>query len=113
MNTYYTGLLSEWYARMFLRLHGYKIVKSRYITGKYTNRAEFDIIARRGNTIVFIEVKHRPDLQSAWDAISPTQIQRLRNAADTYLTKTRWIGSARFDVIAVCGLKIYWAKNAF
>ena len=113
MNTYKTGLFSEWYARMFLRIHGYSIVESRYITGKNTNRAEIDIIAKKGNTLVFVEVKYRPDLKTAWDAITPTQMARLRNAADTYLAKKRWIGEARFDVIAVCGWKIYWAKNAF
>jgi len=113
MNTYYTGLFSEWYARMFLRFRGYRILQSRYVTGKNTNRAEIDIIAKRGNTIVFVEVKCRPDLQTAWDAITPAQIRRLRNAANTYLLKKRWMGGARFDVIAVCGWKIYWAKNAF
>jgi len=113
MNTYYTGLFAEWRAKMFLRLRGYSIVKSRYVTGRNTNRAEIDIIAKKGNTIVFVEVKYRPDLQTAWDAITPNQMKRLRNAGDTYLAKKRWIGSARFDVIAVCGWKIYWAKNAF
>lgn len=112
MNTYYTGLFSEWRARIFLRFHGYRILQTRYVTGKYTARAEIDIIAKRGNTIVFIEVKQRPDLQTAWAAITPKQIQRLRNAANTYLVKTHWTGNARFDVIAVCGWKIYWAKNA-
>ncbi len=113
MNTYYTGLFSEWYARMFLRMHGYKILKSRYVTGKNTNRAEIDIIAQYKNTIVFVEVKCRPNLQTAWDAITPKQIQRLRNAANTYLANRYWNGDARFDVIAVCGWKIYWSKAAF
>lgn len=113
MNTYYTGIFSEWRAKMFLRFHGYKILKSRYVTGKNTNRAEIDIIAKYKNTIVFVEVKYRPDLNTAWNAITPHQMQRLRNAANTYLIKTHWTGDARFDVIAVCGLKIYWAKSAF
>jgi len=113
MNTYKKGIFSEWYARMFLRLHGYTILKSRYVTGRNTGRAEIDIIAKKHNTIVFVEVKCRPDLMTAWDAISSIQMQRLRDAADTYLAKKRWIGDARFDVIAVCGWKIYWAKNAF
>lgn len=113
MNTYYTGLRSEWYAKMFLRIHGYRIIKSRYITGKNTGRAEIDIIAKRGNTIAFIEVKCRSDLKTAWEAITPHQIHRLRNAANSFLSKQRWTGNARFDVIAVCGWKIYWAKNAF
>ena len=113
MNTYKKGIFSEWYARMFLRIHGYSILKSRYVTGRYTGRAEIDIIAKKNNTIVFVEVKARPDLLAAWDAITPTQMRRLRDAADNYLAKKRWIGDARFDVIAVCGWKIYWAKNAF
>lgn len=113
MNTYYTGIFSEWYARMFLRMRGYKILASRYVTGKNTNRAEIDIIAKNKDTIVFVEVKNRPDLQTAWDAISPVQIQRLRRAAEGYLAKKHWTRNARFDVIAVCGWKIYWAKNAF
>ncbi len=113
MNTYNKGLFSEWYARMFLRLHGFTILKSRYVTGRNTGRAEIDIIAKKHNTIIFVEVKSRPDLMTAWDAITPTQMRRLRDAADGYLAKKRWIGDARFDVIAVCGLKIYWAKNAF
>lgn len=112
MNTYHTGILSEWIAKMFLRLHGYRILRSRYITGKNTNRAEIDIIAKHKNVIVFVEVKYRPDLRTAWDAITPNQIQRLRNAANTYLANIHWSGDARFDVIAVCGWKIYWAKNA-
>ena len=113
MNSYYTGIFAEWRAKMFLRLHGYKILKSRYVTGRNTNRAEIDIIAQTKNTIVFVEVKYRPDLQTAWDAISPSQITRLRNAAESYLIKKHWRGGARFDVIAVCGMKIYWSKNAF
>lgn len=111
-NTYFIGLFAEFRARWFLRFHGYKILKSRYITGKNTGRAEIDIIARNGNTIVFIEVKCRPNLQTAWNAIYPYQAVRLRRAAETYIYKNKWNGNARFDVIAVCGKKIYWAKNA-
>ena len=107
-----TGLYSEFLARMYLRLHGCRILKSRYITGKNTNRAEIDIIARQKNTIIFIEVKCRKSISAAWDAITPIQSARLRRAAETYLINTKWNGNARFDVIVVCGHKIYWAKNA-
>lgn len=111
MNSYKRGLFAEWRARMFLRLHGFRILKSRYITGRLTNRAEIDIIARRGNLIVFIEVKSRPTIDAAWDAISAAQSVRLRRSAETYLAQTRWRGNARFDVIIVCGWHIHWIKN--
>jgi len=110
--SYQIGLFSEFLARWFLRLHGYHILENRYVTGKNTNRAEIDIIARHKNTIVFIEVKARQTIDAAWDAITPTQSVRLRSAAETYLINKHWMGDARFDVIVVCGHKIYWAKNA-
>ena len=110
--SYQIGLYSEFLARMYLRFHGYRILQSRYITGKNTNRAEIDIIAKRKNTIVFVEVKARKTIPAAWEAITPAQSIRLRRAAETYLIQNHWHGDARFDVIIVCGHKIYWAKNA-
>ncbi len=110
--SYSKGLFAEFLARMYLRLHGFHIVKSRYITGRNTNRAEIDIIARRRNLLVFIEVKNRPSLHIAFDAITPRQSMRLRRAAETYISHIGWNGDARFDVIAVCGLRIHWIKNS-
>lgn len=110
--SYQIGLFSEFLACWYLRFHGYRILKSRYITGKNTNRAEIDIIAKHKNTIVFIEVKSRQSVSAAWDAITPTQSARLRRAAETFLINSHWTGDARFDVIIVCGHKIYWSKNA-
>ena len=110
--SYTIGLYAEFLARWYLRFHGFRILKNRYITGKNTNRAEIDIIARHRNTIVFIEVKSRQTIDAAWAAITPNQAARLRRAAETYLINKKWNGDARFDVIVVCKNKIYWAKNA-
>ena len=105
--SYSKGLFAEFLARMYLRLHGFRIVKSRYITGRNTNRAEIDIIARRKKLLVFIEVKNRPNLHTAFEAISTCQANRLRRAAETYISHIGWTGDARFDVIAVCGFHIH------
>lgn len=110
--SYSKGLFAEFLARNYLRVHGFRILHNRYITGRNTHRAEIDIIARRGNLIIFVEVKNRPNIQTAWDAITPPQARRLRAAAGTYLSRARWSGDARFDVIAVCGWRITWFKNA-
>lgn len=110
--TYRQGLRAEFIARIYLRLHGFRILHNRYITGRNTNRAEIDIIAKRGNLIVFIEVKSRPTVQTACEAITIPQARRLRAAADTYLIRRSWTGDARFDVIAVCGWHVTWFKNA-
>ena len=113
MNSYKTGLFSEFLACAYLILHGFRIVRRRYVTGRYTNRAEIDIIARRRNLIVFVEVKHRKTTAAAWGAITNAQIKRLRAAAETYLINRHWSGDARFDVIIIHGHHIQWIKNAF
>jgi putative endonuclease len=111
-NSYQSGLFAEFLARWFLRLHGFRIVKSRYITGRYTGRAEIDIIARSGNLLLFCEVKNRPNAEKAFAAIGAAQAGRLRVAAETYLIRTNWTGDSRFDVLAVGGWKVKWFKNA-
>ncbi|MGI5846032.1 MAG: YraN family protein [Alphaproteobacteria bacterium] len=111
-NTYRAGLFAEFLARIYLRIRGFKILKSRYITGRYTKRAEIDIIARRGNLVIFVEVKNRLNVRTAFDAISHKQASRLRRAAETWIKKNRWYGNARFDVIVVSGWRVQWFKNA-
>ncbi len=113
MNTYKTGLYSEFLARMFLRMHGFRIVGHRYITGRNTGRAEIDIIAKRRQLMIFVEVKNRSSVNAAWDAITPQQIARLRRSAEGYITRTAWNGDARFDVIIVRGVRIKWVRGAF
>lgn len=110
--SYESGLFAEFRARMYLRMRGFKILKSRYVTGKHTNRAEIDIIARRGNLIIFVEVKKRNTVEMALEAVTSAQIIRLRTTAETYIIQNKWMGDARFDIIAICGRKIHWIKNA-
>jgi len=111
-SSYKSGLFAEWLARQYLRLHGYGILQSRYVTGRYTGRAEIDIIAQHKNIIVFIEVKNRPDAAAGIHAVTFSQGARLRRAAESYLARRRWTGDARFDIVVVSGLRIKWFKNA-
>ena len=111
-DTYRAGLFGEWIARWYLILRGFRILELRYITGRGTGRAEIDIIAQRGNLIVFTEVKNRASVASGLNAITFVQHRRLRRAAETYLRRRRWTGDARFDVIVVAGLRVSWIKNA-
>ena len=112
MNSYESGLFAELLAKMYLRMHGFRIIESRYITGRNTGRAEIDIIARRRNLMIFVEVKRRPDIETAWSAITPVQSVRLRRAAENFIMRNGWTGDTRFDVIMVCGLRIHWARGA-
>jgi putative endonuclease len=111
-NTYKSGLFAEFLARMYLRVQGFEIIGARYITGRWTRRAEIDIIARRGNLVIFVEVKNRKSVSAAFDAIGGHQAVRLRRAAETWISHNRWHGDARFDVIVVSGWRVRWFKNA-
>ncbi|MDR1071772.1 MAG: YraN family protein [Rickettsiales bacterium] len=110
-NTYRAGLFAEWLARQYLRLRGFRILESRYVTGRFTGRAEIDIIAAKRDLILFVEVKNRPNAMAGLEAISYEQHERLRAAAETYLRRKRSLLPARFDAIVVSGLKIVWLKN--
>jgi len=111
-NTYKAGLFAEWIARQYLRLCGFSILESRYVIGQNTGRAEIDIIARRGDLVLFVEVKNRKSREVGLDAVTYTQGQRLRATAEHYLRRIRHTGPARFDIIVVGGWRIHHLKNS-
>lgn len=93
------GRWSEYRAALALLLKGYRIVALRY----KTKAGEVDIIARRGDLVIFVEVKARKDLRAGVDAVSYTAERRIQNAADHWLRRqsdaTRL--SLRHDIIVV------------
>ena len=75
---YKTGLAAEQLSCWLLRLKGYRILERRMKCPV----GEIDILAKRGRTVVAIEVKSRKDLALAREAISPRQWQRVARALD-------------------------------
>jgi putative endonuclease len=80
------GLKAESIAVLLLRLKGYSIVARRYAV----SGGEIDLIARRGGSIAFVEVKARADLDDAASAISATQRRRIARAARVWLARNPW-----------------------
>jgi putative endonuclease len=76
-----TGLSAESRAAAFLMAKGYRILAKRF----RTPHGEIDIVARRRNLIVFIEVKARASLDEAAYAVTPRQQQRIIDAARGWL----------------------------
>ena len=106
------GLWAELLCRLALRVKGYSIVASRY----RTPQGEIDIIAQRGPTLVFVEVKARPDVPRAAEAISEHQKSRLSHAGASFLAHhPRFSHHAiRFDVMLVLPWRWpIWHLNAF
>ena len=76
-----TGLSAESRAAALLMTKGYRILARRF----RTPHGEIDIVARRRNTIAFIEVKARDTLDDAAYAVTPRQQARIIAAAQGWL----------------------------
>lgn len=94
------GKRAEFLAAAYLMLKGYRIVARRY----KTKLGEIDIIARKGDLISVAEVKARPTVREAADAVGYESQRRINHAADLWLSKQRDHAnlSVRFDIIAIC-----------
>ena len=96
---YRWGQIAEHFAAVSLLLKGYRIVARRYKTPV----GEVDLIARRGDLVVFVEVKARVTHQAALDSINGTAQRRIEAAANWWISQQRDGArlSWRFDVITV------------
>lgn len=93
------GHIAEYWAALYLMLKGYRILALRY----RTTSGEIDLIARKKDVIAFIEVKARSTEAGAVDAVSYTAQQRIRSAADIWLSRQKDTArlSLRFDIVAI------------
>ncbi len=89
------GLVCE-----LLIARGYAIVERNVRVG----RKEIDIIARRGDLVVFCEVRarSRTDFVAPLATIDRTKVRNVREAAGQWLSRTSWRRVAvRFDAASV------------
>ena len=96
---YRRGHSSEWLAAAALMLKGFRIVARRY----RTKLGEIDLIARRGDLVLIVEVKARKTLIEAMEAIAYESERRIEGAADLWLARQKDYAklSMRFDMVAV------------
>lgn len=111
LDTYQKGLGAELLTMASLLCRGYRILAWRY----KTKVGEIDVIARRGRTVAFIEVKTRATLDDALFSLTPQMRRRIAQAAKHYLA-----GHAgekgldhRFDLVAVSGFSVRHLDNAW
>jgi putative endonuclease len=76
-----TGLSAEARAAAYLMAKGYRILAKRF----RTRYGEIDLVARRRNLLVFVEVKARASLDDAAYAVTPRQQRRIIDAAQAWL----------------------------
>jgi putative endonuclease len=93
------GRRAEFLCAWLLRLKGYRILARHW----KSSSGEIDIIARRGRTLAFIEVKARRDAATAAESLSRKQQARIARAASQFLAgQTALQGlDLRFDIMLV------------
>jgi putative endonuclease len=95
---YHRGHGAEKRAAWWLRLKGYRVlaINWRSVAG------EIDLIAKRGSTLAFIEVKQRVDADTATLSLAPQQRARLARAAGLFVAQRPELAglTLRFDLMA-------------
>ena len=109
-----TGQKGEDMAVAFLEDDGYTIQERNY---RY-KRAEIDIIAKKRNILIFVEVKSRRSNVFGYPEsfVDEKQADRITEAAEEYMYQIKWQKNVRFDIISIetgSGLKITHFKDAF
>ena len=93
------GRLAEFAAAVLLMLKFYRIIGWRVKTPK----GEIDLIAKRGDTVAFVEVKARSGHDQALLSVTPRQARRIVDAAQVWLGQNGAFQqcNCRFDIITV------------
>lgn len=115
--SYEQGIKGEEVAAKYLIQQGYRITERNY----HSQQGEVDIIARDGNTLVFVEVKNYSfrSYGSPLGAVRKSKRESIVHAARTYLLKNKIHNvDCRFDVVAIYrrangSRRVELFKNAF
>ena len=111
------GLQGEALVADYLRKNGFQLVAHGY----YCRFGEIDLIAWEGNTLCFIEVKTRTNLEMGLprEYVTPTKQKKLRKTALFYLSEKKLDCFCRFDVAEVYAeqgfdkARIVYLRDAF
>ena len=114
MNKRSVGGEKERIAGRYLEQKGFRILEFNY----RTRMAEIDIVARDGDSFVFVEVKYRKDISDGHplEAVNARKQRRIRMAALYYLEDhdlSPDLTAVRFDVIGILGDEITHIVSAF
>jgi putative endonuclease len=93
------GNAGEALAAEFLKKKGFEIVARNY----RHRRAEIDLIIRRDNWTIFVEVKTRTSsyFGQPEEFVDAHKARMIFDAAEEYIFSTNWLGHIRFDIVSV------------
>lgn len=79
------GHRAELVAVLYLRFTGWRILARRFLV----NGGEIDVVARRGRTVAFVEVKLRATIEAAATSIDGAKRRRMARAARVFVSRQR------------------------
>ncbi|HVV63241.1 MAG TPA: YraN family protein [Pseudolabrys sp.] len=99
-----TGLSAESRAAAWLIAKGFRIVARRW----KSPLGEIDIVARRRQLLIFVEVKARASLDDAAESVTPRQRHRIAAAAEAWLALNPddSVRDIRFDAMLIAPGKL-------
>ena len=100
MNKRRFGIIGEKIAQGYLKNNGYEVLETNF----YTKKGEIDIIVKKDNYIIFVEVKTRNNLEYGTPAMSVnnTKKKHIKSAAKIFIhINGLYKYNIRFDVIEI------------
>jgi putative endonuclease len=110
-NKMQTGIDGEGRAAAHLVSKGYLILDRNYRYG----RAEIDLIAKKDNWLVFVEVKTRSGSKFGFpeEFVDAEKENNILSAAEHYIFTNNCQEFIRYDIIAILGNEIMHFEDAF
>jgi len=96
----------------FLKSKGWKILQHNF----RFHKKEVDIIARKGNLVIFVEVKVRSgnEFGRGFEAVNRFKRENIVNVARYYIEKYNLMDcNVRFDVVSIEKGRMYYIQDAF
>ena len=112
MNNREKGIYGESLVEEYMKKNEYRIIEKNYRAGKN----EIDIIAVKGDVIVFVEVKLRNNrlFGMGYDALNHIKKRNIVKSAMKYLLSHNYSNyNVRFDVASIDESNLVYIENAF
>lgn len=106
------GYIGEIIGKNYMENLGYKILETNYQKRGF----EIDIICKKENLIVFVEVKYRKDFSYGHplEAINKKKQRQIIKGAKMYIhEKNCYNYDIRFDCIGIVGKEVFYIENSF
>ena len=109
------GKRGEEVAAQHLLAKGYQLIERNW----RHKRSEIDLIAKKDNVLVFVEVKTKSYITFGHpeESVDEKKANKVMEGAEEYIYQLDWHGNIRFDVIAIRlegeGYRLFHFEDAF